>query len=124
MHIKDRSIITNIMPIPEKTIKIAYLDLSSIKLDLKNVRCVEIDIKNKTQYFADNTKEFYKKWNRYILKHYLITDYLQLKEKRNKDRKEHLNCFRESSYNKTEIYKQYRKFFNSKLKTNFLKLCH
>ena len=60
MHIKDRSIITNIMPIPEKTIKIAYLNLSSIKLDLKSVRCVEIDIKNKTQYFAIIQKNFIK----------------------------------------------------------------
>ena len=119
MHLKDRSIITNIMPIPEKTIKIVYLNYKN-----RSVRCVEINIKNKTQYFADNTKEFEKKWNRYILKHYLITDYLQLKEKRNKDRKEHLNCFRESSFNKTEIYNQYRKFISSKLKTNFLKLCH
>jgi len=119
MHLKDRSIITNIMPIPEKTIKIAYLNLSFIRPDLKNVRCVEIKIKNKTQYFADNTTEFFKKWHRYITKHYLITDFLELKEERNRHRIQHLNCFRESCFNKQEIYKQYRDFIKKKFKTNY-----
>jgi hypothetical protein len=118
MHLKDRSIIKNMM-IPEKTIKIAYLNLSSIRPDLKNVRCVEIKIKNKTQYFADNTTEFFKKWDRYITKHYLITDFLQLKEERNRHRIQHLNCFRESCFNKQEIYKQYRDFIKKKFKTNY-----
>jgi len=122
MHLKDRSIIKNIM-IPEKTIKIAYLNLSSIRPDLKNVRCVEIVIKNKTQYFADNTTEFFKKWDRYITKHYLITDFLELKEERNRYRIGHLNCFRTAFYNKDdkkqEIYKQYRDFIKEKFKTNY-----
>jgi hypothetical protein len=123
MHLKDRSIIANIMPIPEKKIKIAYLNLSFIRPDLKNVRCVEINIKNKTQYFADNTTEFFKKWDRYVTKHYLITDFLELKEERNRHRIEHLNSFRTAFYNKhenkQETHKRYRDFIKEKFKTNY-----
>ena len=110
-HLKDRSVITNIMPIPEKTIRIVYIN---------GIRAVTIDNKKLgfINYF-ENSKEFIKKWNRYILKHYLITDFLELKEKRNKHRIEHLNCFRKSSFNKEEIYKQYRNFIKSKFKTNY-----
>ena len=126
MHLKDRSIITNSLPIPGKEFKVAlcYFNLSSIKPHLKSVRCIEIKIKNKTQYFADNTTEFYKKWHRYVTKHYLITDFLELKEERNRHRIEHLNWFRKSCFynqetRKQEAYKDYRDFIKKKFKTNY-----